>query len=99
MSFLDRFRKLKSIEASASHPATRSGLMPEGVSHHDLDVGPEVIDFLYRSMQIDPEWSIREPRAFAWWGHRLAQRVWAEPVRHSDGYAVVRIVAETNLLR
>ena len=45
------------------------------------DVGPQVIDYLFRSLQIDPKWSIRESRKFTWWGHRLAQKVWADPVR------------------
>jgi hypothetical protein len=63
------------------------------------DVGPEIVDFLYRSMAIDERWSIREPRGFAWWGHKLAQRVWAEPARESRGVSIVRVHAETALLR
>ncbi len=50
-------------------------------------------------MGIDDAWSIREPRAFTWWGHRLAQRVWAEPARESDGFVIVRLGAETQILR
>ena len=63
------------------------------------DVGPVLIDHVFSSMRIDPEWSVREPRGFTWWGHRLAQRVWAEPVKASDGYHVVRLSARTDFLR
>ncbi len=45
------------------------------------DVGPEVLQFLLDGLSIDPAWALREPRSFTWWAHRLAQRVWAEPVR------------------
>jgi hypothetical protein len=67
--------------------------------HLRTDVGPAILEAVYKGMSIDHEWSIREPRAFTWWGHRLAQRVSAEPVRNSDGFAVVRLSAETLLLR
>ena len=49
-------------------------------------------------MQIDTAWSVREPRAFTWWGHRLAQRVWVDEPRHSRGVDVVHAFAETDLL-
>jgi prepilin signal peptidase PulO-like enzyme (type II secretory pathway) len=63
------------------------------------DVGPEVLDFLFSAMKIDAQWSVREPRAFSWWGHRLVQRVWAEPARLSHDHNIVRIHATTALLR
>jgi len=63
------------------------------------DVGPQVIDYVFRSLQIDPKWSIREARKFTWWGHRLAQKVWADPVRMVQGYGIVRVHAETDLLK
>lgn len=63
------------------------------------DVGPQVIDFLFSSMKIDEEWGIRESRGFTWWGHLLAQRVWADPPRNRNGTPVVRLHAETGLLR
>lgn len=63
------------------------------------DVGPAVLNFLFDAMRIDETWSVREPRAFAWWGHRLVQRVWAEPVRSSHDHQVVRVHAATALLR
>jgi hypothetical protein len=63
------------------------------------DIGPEVIESLFASMDIDEEWAIREARGFTWWGHTLAQRVWAEPPRDSAGTTLVRVHAETALLR
>jgi hypothetical protein len=63
------------------------------------DPGLEVLQFVYTSMQIDEAWSVREPRRFTWWGHRLAQRVWAEPPRASEGFEVSRVHAETDLLQ
>jgi leader peptidase (prepilin peptidase)/N-methyltransferase len=63
------------------------------------DVGLEVLDFVSISMQIDDRWSVRGTRGLTWWGHRLAQRITAEPVRHSDGFEVARLSAETDLLR
>ncbi len=58
------------------------------------DVGPQVLDYLFTNLRIDPEWCVRESRKLTWWGHRLAQKVWAEPVRMDEGYAVVRVHAE-----
>jgi len=63
------------------------------------DVGPQIIDAVYQGMGIDQAWSVREARGFTWWGHRLGQRIWAEPARDSDGFAVVRLSAETAVLR
>jgi len=63
------------------------------------DVGLEVLDFVNTSMQIDDRWSVRGTRGFTWWANRLAQRVSAEPVRHSHGLEVARLSAETDLLR
>ncbi len=63
------------------------------------DVGPEVLDFLFETLQIDESWSVREPREFTWWAHRLAQRIWAEPVRRSEGDDVVRVHAATAFVR
>ena len=63
------------------------------------DVGPGLIDYVYRTMQIDEEWSARKSRSFTWWPHRLAQRVWAEPAIESRGFNITKVSAETNLLR
>src|SRR5690242_2476113 len=63
------------------------------------DVGPQLLAFIYEQMQIDPEWSLREKRNLTWWGHRFAQRIWAETVIMEDGDEIVRVHAETDVLR
>jgi tetratricopeptide (TPR) repeat protein len=68
--------------------------------HEELDdVGPEVLAFVYTSMRIDDEWSIRAPRRFAWWGHQLAQRVWVDDCREDLGEDVTLMRVETDFLR
>jgi len=64
-----------------------------------LDTGLEVLDFVKTSMQIDDQWSVQGTRGFTWWAYRLAQRISAEPARHSHGFEVARLSAETDLLR
>ncbi|MHB8516319.1 MAG: hypothetical protein ACYC9X_11225 [Dehalococcoidia bacterium] len=49
-------------------------------------------------MQIDDKWSMREERGFTWWGHELAQRVWADEARNDGGTFVARVSAETDFL-
>jgi hypothetical protein len=44
------------------------------------DVASTVLDSVSKAMMIDALWSVRESRAFAWWPHRVSQRLWAEPV-------------------
>jgi tetratricopeptide (TPR) repeat protein len=63
------------------------------------DVGPEVISFVYTSMRIDDEWSIMAPRGFTWWGHQLAQRIWADDCRKDAGVDVTLVHVETDFLR
>jgi hypothetical protein len=59
------------------------------------DVGLKAIQFLYSLLQIDDEWSVREPRGFTWWAGDYAQRVWAEPCVEDQGIWLSRLVAET----
>jgi hypothetical protein len=63
------------------------------------DVGPQVLEFLYKGLQIDDRWAVREDRLFSWLAYRLEQRILAEPVRHSHGYDIVRVHAATGVLR
>lgn len=86
MSIFDRFRRSRGEALSAGPQVTG-------------DVGPQVIDFVFSSMRVDTRWSLREPRGFTWWGHRFAQRVWADPVRASHGYETVQVHATTAVLR
>lgn len=61
------------------------------------EVGVRLLDFLYRSMQIDEEWSVREDSRFTWWGYNLAQRVWADAVAYGEKTSV-GVQAETDIL-
>lgn len=95
---LERFRG-RSTDRSGNWsdvPASRDHQVDWDTPH---DLGLQTVEFVYRTMGIDDEWSIREPRGFTWWGHELAQRVWTEPARMSAGLEVYRLHAETALLR
>jgi hypothetical protein len=65
----------------------------------ELDLGQRVVAEVYRTMQIDAEWSVRHARGFTWWGHRLAQRVWAEPARQDQEMQITALHAETAVVR
>lgn len=58
-----------------------------------------VLDFLYRAMQIDDAWSVREAMGFTWWAYNLAQRVWAEPARLVGGHRVLCFRVQTDVFR
>jgi hypothetical protein len=64
-----------------------------------MDVGRQVVDYVFERMQIDGPWAVREPSRFTWWGGALAQRVWAMPPRERDGVLVTQVHIETDLLR
>lgn len=89
MGLFDRFRRRP---RESSVPANDSTPMRG-------DVGPEVVDFLFSSMGVDARWSLREARSFSWWGHRFAQRVWADPSQISLGSEVVRVHTTTAVLK
>jgi hypothetical protein len=69
------------------------------MSHRPEDVGPEAVDRLYDLMKIDEEWSLREPRRYEWWGHRLRQVVEAGAAVRSEGVVVCRLAARTAMIR
>lgn len=62
------------------------------------DLGLEVVEDVAIALSLDAEWTVREERGFSWWGHKLRQRVWADPPRRSHGNEIVRIHAQTALL-
>lgn len=68
------------------------------MNQHDA-LGQDILEYLFKALMIDDKWSLREPRGFTWWGHRLAQRVWMEPLAEYRDPPVVRVQAETALLR
>jgi len=43
-------------------------------------IGSQVIDYVYAQMKVSEKWSLRQERGFTWWGHTVAQRVWADPL-------------------
>ncbi len=49
------------------------------------DPGLELLAHLFETLKPGPKWCVSQPRGFTWWGHRLAQRVWAEPPRREGG--------------
>lgn len=63
------------------------------------DIGIEVIDYMYRRMKVDDEWSNRHERGFTWWPGLLAQHVWADPPVDDDGFIVSRIHIRTDCLK
>lgn len=63
------------------------------------DPGLAVVDHLYKQMQIDAEWSLRQERGFTWWGDQLAQRVWASTSEERLGDSVWQVHIETDLVR
>lgn len=63
-----------------------------------MDLGRKIVKEIYDAMMIDAEWSVREPRGFTWWGHRLAQRVTADVGRMDHGFEVFRIRLESDVL-
>jgi hypothetical protein len=63
------------------------------------DLGPRVVQQLVEALQLDEGWSMRARRSFAWWGHHLAQRVWAERPHRQDGADRTRVQASTVVLK
>src|SRR5207247_1971026 len=62
------------------------------------DPGIAAIQYIFRRLNIDRQWSVLEERGFTWWGKDFAQRVWSEPVRDDDGILVSRLHAKTDLI-
>ena len=63
------------------------------------DFGPQIIDAIFESLDLEARWAIRSERGLTWWPHELAQRVWAEPLVITPRRPCVRIHVETDLLR
>jgi hypothetical protein len=62
------------------------------------DAGSDLVDRLAASLQLDDQWCVRAGRSFTWWGHRLAQQVWADaPVTTPSG-PVTRVHAQVDVL-
>lgn len=52
-----------------------------------MSIGEAVVQKVYQLMGLDANWSTPSPGSpgFSWWGHRLEQRVWADPEQDDDG--------------
>jgi hypothetical protein len=75
--------------------ASRNKAEPHPIAN---DAGLQAVGFVFKKMQIDDQWSRRQDRGFTWIGHRLTQRVWAEPMQHDDVTTFCAVHAETNVL-
>jgi len=64
-----------------------------------FDPGLAAVRFVFESLDLSPERSVRGERGFTWWGPRLAQRVWADEPFDECGRVVSCVHAETDLLR
>lgn len=62
------------------------------------DLGVRAAGKIRSGLSIDRRWSVDEPRGFAWWGHRLRQRVWADAAEEADGLRAWRVHVETDFL-
>ncbi|MCC6143322.1 MAG: hypothetical protein IT368_05905 [Candidatus Hydrogenedentes bacterium] len=59
------------------------------------DLGEELVEAIFRKLQVDEEWATRAERGFSWIAHRLEQSVWASKPIEDDGYTLFRLCAET----
>lgn len=55
------------------------------------DVGLDAVEYLFKALQVDEEWSIRRPRGFTWWSYRLAQHIDATEPWQDDEFQLSRI--------
>jgi hypothetical protein len=63
------------------------------------DLGLQAVERIYREMQVDERWSVREARAFTWWGSWIRQRVWAGDAVQAGSTTLWHVRARTPALR
>jgi hypothetical protein len=63
------------------------------------DIGIQTIQNIYRSMQIDEEWSIETERGFTWWASQFKQTMWADQPVENGSVAITRVHVETEFLK
>lgn len=62
------------------------------------DVGLDAVEYLFKALQVDEEWSIRRPRGFTWWSYRLAQHIDATEPWQDDEFQLSRIRIRTEVV-
>ena len=62
------------------------------------DVGPEIIEHVFKQMKIDEKWSIKFNRGFSWWAKNLKQTIWAELVFEDEGMLISRLYSRCEIL-
>ena len=65
----------------------------------DPDVGLRVVAGIFKTLMIDREWSVIEPRGFRWIGWRLGQLVYASEPFEDVGMSVARVCATSVAVR
>ncbi|MCP9485032.1 MAG: hypothetical protein MSC30_04180 [Gaiellaceae bacterium MAG52_C11] len=63
-----------------------------------MDLGLRTVEAVYAQLHVDDEWCVDHERGFTWWGHDLAQSIWAETAFDDDGITVWRVHARTDLV-
>jgi hypothetical protein len=63
------------------------------------DLGIQTVQNIYQDLQIDQKLSVKGESGFTWWGHRLAQRIWADPPLEDREIVITRVHAETDFLK
>jgi len=54
---------------------------------------------VYKALRIDAEWAVVKPTGFVWWGHQLAQTIWADNYGRDQGADLTLVHAVTDFLR
>jgi hypothetical protein len=62
------------------------------------DVGLDVLWQVFSNLRIDREWAVRFDRGFGWWPHTLRQNIWVTRAYDSEGFAIHRLCAETEIV-
>jgi hypothetical protein len=62
-------------------------------------LGIQTVQNIYQDLEIGQKWSITDERGFTWWGHRLAQKIWADPPLEDREIPITRVHAETDFLK
>jgi hypothetical protein len=64
-----------------------------------IDVGLEVVEKIFQTLQVDEEWAVRRPRGFTWWAYGLAQHVDAGDSWQDDEFQLSKIRIVTELVK